>query len=162
VIAAGAVPQQRPLLSELGRHIAAVRPLIKPSRQRKWSEGRLLEIAQYYSDALADPTLNAAERRDYVARILGLERSDTSLRTVITQLQAAGRIRVPTYKLPVATKRIRCRIRPGSDINRVSFGADPVITIEAGRDYEATDWNTIRQIAGQPELEFDILEQTAR
>jgi hypothetical protein len=162
VIAAGAVPHDRPLLSELGQHIAAVRPLIKPSRQRKWSEARLLEIAQHYSDALADPTLNNAERRDHVARILGLERSDTTLRTVISELQAAGGIHTPTYELPVTTKRIRYRIRPGSNINRITFGADPVITVEPGHDYEATDWKTIRHIAGQPELEFDILEQTAR
>jgi hypothetical protein len=161
VIASGAVPQKRQLLSEIGQHTDAVLPQIKRGQRRKWTEARLTEAASHYSDALADPELNAAERLDYVARVLRLEHADT-LRPIIKKLDAAGRIHHPTHQLPVTTRRIRYRIRPDSDANHISLGADPVTRIDAGHDYEETRWQLIRQLARTPEIEFDVLEKTAR
>jgi hypothetical protein len=162
VYATAAVPQERRLLSELGHHTDTVLPQIKRTRRRhKWSEARLTELATHYTDALADPELNEAERLNYVGDILNIKHPET-LRPLIKELKANRRITQPSYQLPITTKRIRFWIRPDSDVNHISFGSDPVIQIDAGDEYQTTDWQTIRQIAHEPELEFEILEKPIR
>jgi hypothetical protein len=162
VIAAGTIPSDRPLFSELGRHQAAVRPQINLGRRSRWTQATRVEIARTYMDALADPNLNEAKRRDYVRDMHGFGRSDTTIRRLIDEIKKAGMIRQPHYQLPVDTSRVRYWIPEHSDVRQLGFGADPRITVEAGDSYETTNWETIRHIAAHKALEYEILERNRK
>jgi hypothetical protein len=159
LIACFTVPLEKPLHSEIAKHQAAVREQLRAFRRRtQLSDARLAEILWEYLDAVADQTLHERQRHQYVADRLGYERPDSTVRDAIRLLKTSGRIKQPKHQLPIATSRIRYRIKPGTNTDIVSIGANPLIVIEAGNDYETTDWEQIRIIARKPELEIEILE----
>ena len=126
LIAYGAVPLDQPHLSQLGHHQTIIRTRYRRApRSQILAEARLTEITQHYTDAWADPDLNEGQRRDYVARKLGHERSDTTTRRAITHLKQTGQLQKPAHQLPVTTTRISYRIHPNTDINRISIAAEP-------------------------------------
>jgi hypothetical protein len=161
VIAAATVPLETPLYSLLATNYTTIRPRIKPGRRLPLTNARLYEIRELYLDALADPGLAKRQRIEYVRRQLPLPTTRNLIRQAITQLESAGQLERPGYVLPIDTSRISYRLDPdpAKELNRLTFGADPLIVVDAGTEYEETNWELIRQITRQPQIQFTILEQ---
>lgn len=158
VIATCTVPLDNPHQSQFGRSYTTIHRQLPRPRKKQITDSRLYEIGDQYLDAWADPTLTEGQRRDYVARQLGYERSDTTIRTAISRLKQTERIQQPHWQLPITASKISYRLRPELDINHLSFGGDPLFQLDPGIDYTETDWKHIRQIVRHKEIEYDVLE----